>query len=41
MAEIRARLDAKTDELIQSRQHAADAKIELQQEKAKVANLEC
>ena len=35
VAEIRTRLDAKTDELMQARQQAADAKIELQQEKGK------
>lgn len=40
MEEIRTRLDARTDELMQSRQQAAEAQIALQQEKAKVADLE-
>lgn len=40
MEEIRTRLDARTDELMQLRQQAAEAQIALQQEKAKVADLE-
>lgn len=40
VAEIRAKLDARTDELVQAQRQAAEAQLALQQERAKTADLE-
>ena len=40
VAEIRAKLDSRTDDLMQTRQQAAEAQLALQQEKERIADLE-